>query len=247
MFKTPAVRTNQSGFTLVELMIVVAIIGILASIAIPNFQRYQAKARQKEAQIQLSAIYTAELSFRGEQNSYTGCLRQAGFVPEGNVVTNQGATRFYTIGFPAALVTGAGCGSGGAQNCNVNYNAPVAGTLLCGGAGTGNGVVDVTVSAAVANATSILNAGSNSYAATAVIGAPFATVAAFLGGAQLHTGPAIAALPPLTAAQTALSDSGFTAEARGSVASKSNPPVITDMDIWQINHNKTLSNIQMGL
>jgi type IV pilus assembly protein PilA len=61
---------NQKGFTLIELMIVVAIIGILAAIAIPNFLRYQAQSRQAEARTNLGGIFVAETSYFGEQSRF---------------------------------------------------------------------------------------------------------------------------------------------------------------------------------
>ena len=63
---------KKKGFTLIELMIVVAIIGILAAIAIPNFLKFQAKAKQSECKSNLGAIYTAQVSYFGEFNTYGG-------------------------------------------------------------------------------------------------------------------------------------------------------------------------------
>ena len=63
---------NKKGFTLIELMIVVAIIGILAAIAIPNFLKFQAKSKQSEAKTNLKGIYTAETAYFGENNQYSG-------------------------------------------------------------------------------------------------------------------------------------------------------------------------------
>jgi len=62
---------KQEGFTLIELMIVVAIIGILAAIAIPNFVAYQAKSKQSEAKISLGAIYTSAVAYGAEQPTTT--------------------------------------------------------------------------------------------------------------------------------------------------------------------------------
>ena len=63
---------SQKGFTLIELMIVVAIIGILAAIAIPNFLQYQLKSRQSEAKTNLGAIQTSEVAFQAEKGCYLG-------------------------------------------------------------------------------------------------------------------------------------------------------------------------------
>jgi type IV pilus assembly protein PilA len=69
---------GQKGFTLIELMIVVAIIGILAAIAIPNFLQYQMKSRQSEAKTNLQAIKTSEVSFQAERGCYVGVLAEVG-------------------------------------------------------------------------------------------------------------------------------------------------------------------------
>ena len=63
-------RTSEKGFTLIELMIVVAIIGILAAIAIPNFIRFQLKSKSSEGKVNLAAIRTAEEGYRAEYGTY---------------------------------------------------------------------------------------------------------------------------------------------------------------------------------
>jgi len=63
-------HTRNGGFTLIELMIVVAIIGILAAIAIPNFLRFQLRARVGEGKTNIAAIRTAEESYAAEYATY---------------------------------------------------------------------------------------------------------------------------------------------------------------------------------
>ncbi|HLL03687.1 MAG TPA: prepilin-type N-terminal cleavage/methylation domain-containing protein [Myxococcaceae bacterium] len=72
------IRRNR-GFTLIELMIVVAIIGILAAIAIPNFIRFQARARQSEVNTNLKSLFTG---LRTQQRKPPNRIRATSFAPE---------------------------------------------------------------------------------------------------------------------------------------------------------------------
>lgn len=86
---------KAEGFTLIELMVVVAIIGILSSIAVPNFKKYQAKAKQSEAKIQLAALYSSEVGAQADYDTYGTCLSLMGYEaqPRG----------YYRVGFNAGF------------------------------------------------------------------------------------------------------------------------------------------------
>lgn len=117
---------GKKGFSLVELMVVVAIIGILAAIAIPSVSKYMAKARQSEAKTNLSSLYTAEKAFYAEYNTFDNRFAAVGYTPEGQLRYDVGFVSGVTAGLangyntaPAVLATRAGtyCGTGtGFQN-----------------------------------------------------------------------------------------------------------------------------------
>jgi prepilin-type N-terminal cleavage/methylation domain-containing protein len=68
----------KKGFTLIELMIVVAIIAALALIAVPKFMTYLHKSKRAEVYINLGALHTAEKAYYAEHNKYSNVLAGEG-------------------------------------------------------------------------------------------------------------------------------------------------------------------------
>jgi len=82
---------KNPGFTLIELMVVVAIIAFLASLATPAYFKYLAKAKQAEVAINLASLHSAQQMYFAEHGHYTTDLKELGWKPAGNT--------YYTYGF----------------------------------------------------------------------------------------------------------------------------------------------------
>ncbi len=92
----------RQGFSLIEVMVVLAIIAFFAVLALPNFMTLLAKAKRAEAYIQLRALYMLEKAYFAEQGSYCSQLqgsKSLNWKPEGKVN--------YTYGFPQSAIVGA--------------------------------------------------------------------------------------------------------------------------------------------
>ncbi|WP_432471157.1 type IV pilin protein [Amphritea sp. HPY] len=107
------IRKKQKGFSLIELMIVVAIIGILVAIAYPSYARYVTSSWRSTAQICMLEIaqemeqrYTADFEYRLEDSDDDGLDN----LEEGGCAVDDGMVNRYQFRFNPAL-TGAGSGT----------------------------------------------------------------------------------------------------------------------------------------
>lgn len=173
MIKNKSLILKQGGFSLVELMVVVAIIGALAMVAVPRVNRFIAKARTSEAQVNLGSIYTFNKNFFVEFQGYTNSLVAMGYNPEGRLRYNTGfatarvapdqyfLTRGLAIGtWPAGLNTATATGGGATGLCGQNG-------VMANGCTALNGA-DGAVQPAVTGATSPAAPQYNAFVAGAI-------------------------------------------------------------------------------
>ena len=83
-------KIHQQGFTLIELMVAIAVIGLLVALSIVKYNTYANKSREAEAKLALAQIYHLEKSFYSEYSAYAPSFNAIGFLSEGT-------RRFYTV------------------------------------------------------------------------------------------------------------------------------------------------------
>lgn len=104
------------GFSILELMVVIAITGILAALATQSYEKFEARARQSETKLLLANAYTAQLAHYTEFTYYTSCLGPIGALPADHEGGAHGG--FYAFGFQSFKATMLVCGKDGFTSCS---------------------------------------------------------------------------------------------------------------------------------
>lgn len=113
---------STRGFTLLELMIVVAIVAILAALAIPAYSEYAYRARRTDGQEMLMRVATAQERYYSTFNQYTANMTNFGYAAAANapsadghylvtVVTNAGGQGFTATATPTGVQASDDCGN----------------------------------------------------------------------------------------------------------------------------------------
>lgn len=230
MFKTVKA---QDGFTLVELMIVVAIIGVLSAVAVPNFKKYQAKAKTSEAKVQLAAAYTAEQAFFGDYGMYHSCLGYMGYQP-----INEFPSRYYAIGFSGGAVVAVQ----GTYNAGTNTGTGAYGSAINSGLNatacpidTPDVFVTTMAAAPVSNDPLVLQTATVFGAGKGMGGRSVDTAARF-------TTEAAVAVPQLFDQQAG--NQRFRITAAGWISTDSNGD--NQSSVLTVNENKVYANVRTG-
>jgi type IV pilus assembly protein PilE len=83
----------SKGFTLIELMIVIVVIGVLATIAVPRYMTVTRKAKESEAKLMLNQVQSLQESYYREHDTFAVTLEDLGFEPE-KLISEGGKARF---------------------------------------------------------------------------------------------------------------------------------------------------------
>jgi len=131
---------KKNGFSLLELMVVVAIIAFLTMISVPTFRKFLHKSKRSEAYMNLRAIYASEKAYWADNGKYSTVLsgkNGIGWKPEGAII--------YTYGFPGSEGTNYFIGSLGAGSSALSQASASSEKFVAIAAGDidGDGKLDV--------------------------------------------------------------------------------------------------------